>query len=233
VESHESIRSLLEAAAELWEPHGEPFDVEDLAAASGVEAAEISRRFEGSHDIFEAFYADLVVRSAELVGSTLDELPFEERIGAFCFVMLDLIEEHLPFAQATFNQCAARWGSPFRRNVGMQLRRLLAAPDVPGINQAILETEPGLFAIVEAYVNALKAWLKDESEGRQRATALMDKLIGLLGAAASSATLEKGIDVTRYAVTAGFLPRIPLISDWLTGSREETPEADPSESSDG
>ncbi len=221
MDSAEKIRALLETAADLWETRGDSFEMEELAARSGIAATEISERFSGKEELIEAYFADLATRAGENLDGLIGDMSFEERIGAFSFMMLDLFEERLPLAQRQFDKHAARWGSPFRAQVGVQVQIMLDAKDVPGINQLALQSEMGLFAIVETFVTAVKAWLRDESDSRERATALVDKLVGLLGAGASSRTFERGVDVFRYAVSAGYLPRIPLLSDWLMGDSEE------------
>ncbi|MFT5142976.1 MAG: hypothetical protein ACI80V_001021 [Rhodothermales bacterium] len=215
------------AAADFFVESGRAPNFEELAGLTGIDQAKLHSEFGTVDAPLVRYYAGLVVRCEETVAE-LQPPNVEERIGAFSFVMLDLLEERSAFTHATFSGLAGQLGSPFRAALGSALGRLLDSDDVPAVNSVLLIAAPVRFVTVEAFLRLLNSWLEDDSEDRQRSTALLDKTVRFYSEIASNQTANKGVDVVRYAVEAGYLPRIPFVSDWLFGrehSDDESQEA--------
>ena len=64
--------------------------------------------------------------------------------------------------------------------------------------------------VVEALIHTTDMWLKDRSSDRERSTALVDRLIAFFAELVSNRGIERGLDIIRYAVEAGYLPRWPF-----------------------
>ncbi len=226
MESTFSIRSALESAADLFAEKTRFVSFTELAEATGISEAALCDEFGTVDQLITRYYADLVERCVELL-LELDPATAEERAGAFVFIMLDLLEERSAFVDMTFRSYAAAWGSAFRSRLADAAGSVLDAPDVPGINQAALASGPLAVPAAEVFVRLVTTWLGDETEGRQRSTALIDKVVRLYGSLATNSTANDGVDVIRYAVEAEYLPRIPFLSDWLFGSEPAEPEPEP------
>jgi hypothetical protein len=218
------IARAMDAAADFFVESGRAPSFEELGGLTGIDQAELHSEFGTVDGPLLQYYAGLVVRCEEAVAE-LQPPGVEERVGAFCFVMLDLLEERSAFTHATFSGLAGQLGSPFRVSVGSALGRLLDSDDVPAVNSAVLIASPVRFVTVEVFLRLLNSWLQDDSEDRERSTALLDKTVRFYGEIASNQTVNKGVDVVRYAVEADYLPRIPFLSDWLFGEEPDEEEA--------
>ncbi|NNE69000.1 MAG: TetR/AcrR family transcriptional regulator [Rhodothermales bacterium] len=221
-----SIRGVLETAADLYAEHGRFVSFANLAEATGVSEEALCDEFGTVDQLVTRYYVDLVDRCRETVES-LAPPSAEERAGAFAFIMLDLLEERPDFVRATFRSYAAAFGSGFRSRLDQTVGFVLDAPDVSGLNQAVLTSAPFSFPTVDIFVRLLDTWRGDTSDGRQRSTALLDKVLRFYAGLATSPTLADGVDVVRYTAEAGYLPRIPFLTDWLLGSDE--PESEPAD----
>lgn len=219
-----SIRAVLETAADLFAEQGRFVSFQQLAEATGVAENVLCDEFQTVDQLITRYYVDLVDRCEETVAG-LAPPTAEERTGAFAFIMLDLLEERPEFVDTTFRSYAAAFGSDFRSRLAKAIGFVTESADVSGLNQVVLASPPLAIPTVDIFVRLLDTWRKDSSEGRQRATALIDKVIRFYAGLATNPTLSDGVDVVRYTAEAGYLPRIPFLTDWLLGDEKPQPEA--------
>lgn len=199
---------VLDGAVAAWEADFEHYSLAAVADASGIDAGTIRAAIGDELDVQAAWYARAVERVGEAARALEQDTPTpsEDRIGARLYMLFDVFDEHREFAHATYSKRAACWGSTFREAVAREVAAVLDAPDVPGVNRAIATSAPVRAAVVEACVHTIGLWIDDESPSRERATALVDRLVSFAGTLATDRTLEKGIDLVRYAAGAGYLP---------------------------
>jgi hypothetical protein len=138
-------------------------------------------------------------------------------------MLLDVMESRLPFVKATYRHQAAPFGSSFQSRLRETLRSVLHAPNVPGVNYLVVDTDVARFVIAESIVQMTHSWLDDESPDRARTTALIDRVLALLSEIATNRVPEKAVDLVKYAVEAGYLPldRLPLIGDMFKSQAAE------------
>ena len=198
---------------------------EAICERAGVERAAFDLHFDNVNEVIRAWYPYAVTGVADQVAGIpdFDALPLQDRLGTFCFMLLDVLESRLPFVQATFEHQAARFGSQFHHSLREVLKTVLLAPNVPGINYVVVDTDVTRFVIAESVVQMIGTWLKDESNDRARATALIDRVLALLSEIMTNRVPERAVDLVRYAVEAGYLPldRLPLIGDMFERDQPE------------
>ncbi len=133
-----------------------------------------------------------------------DAWPVQERLAAFCFMVLDGLEEAGVDA-AAFNRDASGFGSTFHEALRHELAAVLDAVDVPGVNRFVTDSVPARFVVAEVLVQLLSTSLADTSEGRQRSAALADKTVAWAASLVTNPIPAKTVDVVRYAMEAGYL----------------------------
>jgi AcrR family transcriptional regulator len=203
---------IIDAAVRLYPTEQRP-SLDMVAAAAGVPAIAIRRSYKGFGEILDDYFARCLERRNELLSEVPDveSMPLEERVGTYLFMLLDLFEADGDFAPRTFAKRAGRWGSPFRTLLDQDVAALLESTDVPGVNRFALTWMPIRAVLVEALVDTIELWLADESPERERATALVDRLVAFCAELATSRGLERGLDIARYAAGAGY---IPFVGGW-------------------
>ncbi|MBO6779441.1 MAG: hypothetical protein JJ896_07285 [Rhodothermales bacterium] len=216
----DQIRLAVDVARDLYMDQGLPAGLQQVADAAGLPVDAVHEEFGTVDGPLVRHYALLVDRCLATVAELAPPGP-EERFGAFAFVMLDLLEEDLGYATATFDRYASPWGSPFRARLGSALDEMLDIDRVPGINRAVLSGTPSAFVTVQTFVTLIQAWLDDDSDDRERSTALLDRLVRFYAELAANQTASRGLDVLRYAAEAGYIPGASMVGDWFFGTSKD------------
>jgi hypothetical protein len=144
------------------------------------------------------------------------DMAASDRLSAMYFILLDQLDA-ISVLVADFNQEASYWGSPFHKELRSRLGIVLEGPDVPGVNRLLGDAPIPRFLAAEFLVALIGTSLGDDSEDRQRSTALADRLLTLASTTLTSLIPTKVVEVGRYAVEAGYLPidQLPIISTWF------------------
>lgn len=217
MEDPEQIQTAVDAAVALYVEHGRPASLDHIAERTGLDVAELHDEFGTVDGPLVRWFANLVPRCEALVAE-LAPATVEDRLGAFAFVMLDLLEEEPEFVSMAFDDYAALWGSAYRAALAETLPRILESGEIPAVNQFVLTAPPSSWVAVEAFVRMVQAWVDDRSDNRDRSTALIDRLVRFYAEIATNQTVSRGIDVVRYAAEAGY---IPFVGDWIRGKQTE------------
>lgn len=217
---------IVEAVVDLYveDPsHLTPGTVCELA---GVDQKVFDHHFDSVNDAIKAWYPLAVDRVVEQMTGVpdIDTLSLQDRLGTFCFMLLDQLESRMDFVRPTFRYHAACFSAPLHGRLREALKNELSAPDVPGVNYVVLDTDASRFVIAESIVQMISVWLEDESADRERATALIDRVLALVATIATNPIPQKTVDLIRYAVEAGYLPldRLPFVRDLFKTADSES-----------
>lgn len=217
---------LIEAVADLYVDDPTHLTPDAVCERAGVDRLVFDRHFDSVNDAIRAWYPLVVNRVVQEAADIpdLDTMPLQDRLGTFCFMLLDQLETRLDFVRATFRYHAARWSSPFHHRLRKALETELLAADVPGVNYVVVDTDATRFVIAESIVQMIQVWLDDESAEGERATALIDRVLALTAEIITNRVPQKTVDLVRYAVEAGYLPldRLPFIGDLFKTSASES-----------
>lgn len=198
--------ALLDQVPAAWNSENEAVDWADACERSGLDPADVRATLGDEFDLADAWYARLGDRVIGQAAGLSAGLKLEDRLGVLVFTLFDAFEAEDAFVRATFDRHGAGWGSPFRDRVARGLEAALDGPDVPGINRAAISLGPIRLSVIELTLQAISAWLRDDSERRERATALVDRLVAFFAEIATNRVAERAVDLVRYAAGAGFVP---------------------------
>ncbi len=216
---------LIEAVVDLYVDDPANLTPDAVCRRAGVERNDFDRHFESVNDAIKAWYPLAVDRVVEQMAGVPDNdsLLLQDRLGTFCFMLLDQLESRLDFVRPTFRYHAACFSAPMHRRLRDALKSELSAPDVPGVNYLVLDTDATRFVISESIVQMISVWLDDESADRERATALIDRVLALVADIVTNPIPQKTVDLVRYAVEAGYLPldRLPFVRDLFNTAESE------------
>ncbi len=216
---------IVEAAVDLFEEDPKSVTIEAICRRADIDEATFAEHFSDVGAAFEAWYVSAVDRTAGLLHALPDyELqPLEERLGALCFTLLDVLEPRMKFVERTFGERAAGFATPFQNRLRQELVKALQASDVPAVNRLVVDTAASRFVLAETIVQLVNRWIADDSPDRGRTTALTDKVLGFIADILTDPVPQRAFDLTRYLVEAGYIPlkRIPIIGDWFKKDRAE------------
>ncbi len=209
--------AIIEATVDVYIDDPANVTPQAVCERAGLSVAVFDSHFSSVNDVIRAWYphaVDVVAVQASGIPE-FDSLSLQDRLGTFCFMLLDVMEARLPFVTATYRHQAAPFGSEFQRRLRETLQTILRAPNVPGVNYLVVDTDVTRFIIAESIVQVIQTWLHDDTPDRARATALIDRVLSLLAEIMTNRVPEKAVDLVRYVVEAGYLPldRLPLIGD--------------------
>jgi AcrR family transcriptional regulator len=209
--------AIIEATVDAYVDDPTNVTPEAVCERLGVSRGVFDSHFISVNDVIRAWYpnaVDIVSRQTQEIPD-FGSLPLQDRLGTFCFMLIDVVESRLPFVTATFRYQASPFGSSFQRRLREALQTILQAPNVPGVNYLVVDSDVTRFVVAESIVQMIQSWLHDESPDRARATALIDRILALLSEIMINRVPEKAADLIKYAVEAGYLPvdRLPLIGD--------------------
>jgi hypothetical protein len=148
----------------------------------------------------------------------------QERLGTFIFILLDVLEQHESFVRSAFPSALSGPLNPFEGAVRGTLGEILDAGDIPTVNRIVVASTASRTVAAGGIVWLIRAWLSDDSEDRQRSTALIDRAVALMAAMMTNPVPQRGVDLLRYGIEAGYLPGFGNRS---AGSAEASGAVDP------
>lgn len=199
-------RRLLEALSALLKRPGANLTPDAVAAEAGVDPDEIGRAFRSFGDLMDSWFGSRA-RQAALLAAELPESEsagYEERLGAFCFVLLDVLDEYpgLPGNALRRHTCGLRDHTRGALRDGLAL--VVDAPDVPGLNRPVVGSTFARMVLAEVVLHLVATAIEDRSEDRARSAALIDRTVALIGAAATSPVPQRFVELLRYLWESGY-----------------------------
>jgi hypothetical protein len=203
---------------------GEPFE-EHVCALAGVSQQDLYQEFGTFRELVSAWFAERAFEA----GVAASELPdaatagFAERLEAFCFVLLDVLDQYPGVTDRIFRKYATGFFGRFRDATMEVLTRVADAPDVPGVNRLVVATSVGRYVLAEAVIRLIDASLTDDSVDRQKSAALIDRTVALVAEVSTDRVPQQLIELARYGYESGYLSlrRIPLFGSFF-GNPDES-----------
>lgn len=223
----EKKHAIAAAALEEYARTGELPDASRLANLVDLTEDQV-RAIAPDHAHLRAVCHRFVVQQAAEMAAGVpnyDRFTLQERIGTFVFILLDVLEQHDRFIRLMFPGPLTGPLNSFEGAVRNVLPPILDASDVPSINRVGVTSIPSAAAAANGIVWLVRAWINDGSAEKQRSTALIDRALSLMAASMTNPVPQRGVDLLRYGVEAGYLPlgKLPFIGDWFgVGSDDET-----------
>lgn len=219
------------AALEEYARTGELPDISRLANLVDLAEDQVRAVAPDQAHLRAVCHRFLVQQAAEMAAGVpnYDRFTLQERIGTFVFILLDVLEQHDRFVRLMFPGPLTGPLNPFEGAIRKVLPPILDASDVPLVNRPGVTSIPSAAAAANGIVWLVRAWINDESEDKQRSTALIDRALSLMAASMTNPVPQRGVDLLRYSVEAGYLPigKLPFIGDWFgVGSDDETASAE-------
>lgn len=231
--THEDTHAVAAAALEEYARTGSLPDAPRLAEIVDLDPDHVASIAPDAPRLRAVCYRFLVEQASEMAAGVpnIDRFTLQERLGTFVFILLDVLEQHIRFVRMTFPSPLTGPLNPFEGAVRKVLPPILDSDDVPAVNRLGVTSMPSAAAAASGIVWLIRAWIGDDSDERQRSTALIDRSLSLMAAAMTNPVPQRGFDLMRYAVEAGYLPldRIPVVGTWFRPESDESDEQTPGE----
>ena len=216
-------KQLVDAALTLDGSYADPPSVAAVCAEAGVDENTFAAYFDDPADLYPAFY-DLALDQYRLLsGATegYESFTFEERLASFYYILLDTLDEHRGFVQATFDS-AVRYDSSFRAEVRAELRTLLTDDAIPQPTRLFTGIWPVHEVLVEVTYALIRHWINDDTQDQAATTALIDKLVAFVAELVTFRGVSRGMTLAWHIVQndALGLRRLPLVGWLLPGRRD-------------
>jgi len=216
-------KQLVDAALTLNGSYADPPSVAAVCAETGVDENTFFAYFDDPAELYPAFY-DLALDQYRLLSDATegyDSFTFEERLASFYYILLDTLDEHRAFVQATFDS-PVRYDSSFRSEVRAELRTLLTDDAIPQPTRLFTGIWPVHEVLVEVTYALIRHWITDDTTDQAATTALIDKLVAFVAELVTFRGVSRGVNLAWHIVQndALGLRRLPLVGWLLPGRRD-------------
>jgi len=195
------------------------FTVKGVAGELNIDPAEIFNYFPNKEAILEFYYASLVVRY-EMMIEEIDDFQsytLDEKFSNFAFTTFDMLSEKEAFVQATFEDLVLSeyTKTEYEKQVEQLIKRFLNEDQQLSVSSTVALNSYFYAFLRLQFMELIRFWLHDDSEGREMTMELIDKLTSLLQELMYNAIIDKGFELAKfvYANRKKFLGRIPVIKE--------------------
>ncbi len=219
-------------AATIYEEQ-KKFTIPELIETTGLTASEIFDLFPSKKAIREYYFTSLVYQYWAMISEIdgFEEYRVSEKFSNFIYTLFDMMDEYPSFVAHHFNRSVLKKGgsSDFHKEVKELFRDFMNSDSEVAVSAAFLMKDLFYSLLTTQYLYLVKFWVTDESDGKERTLALVDKLTSLLEEIVYNKTFDKSFDLIKYLFgPAGIGDDIPIvggfISDLFKDKKEETEE---------
>lgn len=219
-------------AAHLYGQH-KKFSIPDLVEATELTASDIFELFPSKKSIREYYFTSLIYQYWAMISEIegFEEYRVSEKFSNFIYTLFDMMDEHPSFVADYYNKTVIQKGSSsdFHKETKELFKDFMTSDSEIAVSAAFLMKDLFYSLLTTQYLYLVKFWLNDESDGKERTLALVDKLTSLLEEVVYNKTVDRSFDLIKYLFgPAGIGNDIPVvgsfISDLFNDKKEETEE---------
>ena len=179
-----------------------------LCKEAGCSEKEYYGIFDSAYEVVPAFYARCIPGFETGLPDNL-----EERLAYFIFSLLDNLEPEREWIQQTYTPFIheAWFETHFRSGMKSALRNLLQTRDASGAAGLAFSRLGADTLLVASLIRVLDVWVHDDSEGQERALALIDRYVQTVAAWIRFEGLDLSFELLKYMVNIELI-RIP---EWV------------------
>jgi hypothetical protein len=220
---------LTEAAVELHIKG--KFTIPNLTNETSKNASEIYALFPNKKSILKFYYPSLVIRYRAMVVEIDDfgSYSISEKLSNFMFTLFDMMDERREFVEETFIKY--EWKCTSTTEFQKEIKELFKDFFTTDGNIA---TSAGFFigdifyaSLKSQYLYLIRFWIEDDSDGKERTFALIDKITGFIEELIYSKIVDRGFDLAKYSLSAfGFSQQVEDFNDWVSSWFDEDVEVE-------
>jgi AcrR family transcriptional regulator len=217
-ETFEIKFNIADAATDLYiNDDNHHFLIKDVAAKVGLDPAEVFNYFPNKKSILEFYYASLVIRY-EMMVDEIDEFEsysLSEKLSNFAFTSFDMLKEKEAFMEATFKEYILHSfiKTDFEKEVERLIKKFLENDSQVAITSTLVMNTYSYAFLRRQYLELVRFWMNDSSEGKELTMELTDKLTGVLQELIYNPVLDKSFDLLKFmnANREAFINNIPIV----------------------
>jgi hypothetical protein len=192
---------VVSAAIEIYIEERQAFTLRNIAKKAKCKVEEIQAIYPGKQAILKGYYALIPDRYRETVQEIegFETLSIGDQISNYVYTTFDILSEQRDFVEETFEENILRGGkSSWERESAKIFRKLIESdPRIPQMNKLLLR-DFMFDTIAKEYLQIVRFWVHDDSEGSERTLALVDKIASFGTEIAYSGVLDSGLDLAKY-----------------------------------
>jgi AcrR family transcriptional regulator len=207
----ETRKRMVDAAITLFTTDKSRFSIRNIAVAAEVSTAKVYEYYTSKDQILNDFYNLIPLLCKEQLRHIegYDDLPLADRLSHFIYTSFDLLQEQRLFTEKTLEKwsCTNRT-SLWKERTADHIRDIIDMDSrVSDLNRVIIP-DLGYSIAASSYMQLIRFWLHDTSEGSEKTLALVEKSMVFVQEIFYADVLSKGLDLGRY-VYAHVLPDHP------------------------
>ncbi len=216
-ETFEIKFKIAESAADLYIEGDGHFLIKDVAQEVGLDPAEVFDYFPNKKAILRFYYASLVIRYEMMIDEIddFDSYTLSEKFSNFAFSSFDMLREKEAFVEATFEDLVLHsfTKTDFEKEVERLIRQFLENDRQLSMASAVVQNKYFYTFLRRQYLELLRFWLNDTSDGKELTMELTDKLMNFFQELMYNAILDKGFELFKFLASnrKSFINNIPVV----------------------
>lgn len=218
-----------EAAIELYLE--DKYSIPALTKKTGKSASEIYALFPNKKSILRFYYPSLIIRYRAMAGeiNDFDSYSISEKLSNFMFTLFDMMNERRKFVEETFEKYESNCTSEsnFQGEINELFQNFFTTDGNIAVSAGFFMGNWFYSSLTTQFLFMVKFWLKDDSEGKERTFALVDKITSFIEEVVYSKIADKGFDLFKYSINAfGFNQQVRDFNDWVSSWFKSEPDVE-------
>lgn len=217
-ETFETKFRIADIASRLYMEGDGDFLIKDIAAEMDIDPAEVFNYFPNKQEILKFYYASLVARYEGMIDEIEDfeSYTLSEKLSNFAYTTFDMLGEREAFVKETFEDLVigSYCNTVFENEVERLIKKFIENdPQISMSSSAVVQNSYFYGFLRRQYLELLRFWINDSSEGRELSMELTDKLATFLQELLYNAILDKGFELAKFlaANRKAFFCNLPII----------------------
>lgn len=214
--------NIADAATDLYVEGDGEFLIKDVAEKVDLDPAEIFNYFPNKKSILKFYYASLVIRY-EVMVEEIEEFKsytIGEKLSNFAFSSFDMYREKKAFVNATFKRLILQSYSKtdYEKEVERLIKQFLENDPRISVTSALVLNPLFYSFLRRQYLELVRFWLNDSSEGQELTMELTDKLTGVFQELIYNTVLDKSFDLLKFLNSnrKEFIENIPVVKHFCS-----------------
>lgn len=208
---------IADAATDLYVAGDGSFTIKDVAGAVEIDPAEVFNYFPNKRAILQFYYAGLIVQYEMMVDEIddFDSYTLSEKFSNFAYASFDMLGEKQQFVYDTFSDLILHGynKTDFEKEIERLIGDFLEDDPRIGMGSALVLNSYFYTFLRRQYLELVRFWVNDDSDGKELTMELVDKLTNFLQELMYNAIVDKGFDLGKFLVAnrKKFISNIPII----------------------
>lgn len=213
---------IADAMTQLYVEKNGSFTLHDIARRIDITVSELFNYFSDKEEIIYFYYSSLIIRYRLMIDEIedFDTFTLSEKLSNFAYTSFDLLKEREAFVDKTFRPYILRScrNTKYEQKIERLFSDFFKHDSGKAASSEIFINDCSMRLIRKKYLYLIDFWLQDESEDKEVAIELTDKVTGLIQEALYTSVADRSFDLAKFLFSNDVLSKQVPLWDRITSS---------------